>query len=54
MNAFVLTIVAGIVGTTGLSLAMWIITQSGIANASMIRAIGSMFTKSYDNSFGPG
>lgn len=54
MNAFVLTIVAGIVGTSGMSLAMWIITKSGIANASMIRAIGSLFTNSYDNSFEPG
>ena len=54
MNAFVLTIVAGIVGTSGMSLAMWIITKSGIANASMIRAIGSLFTSSYDNSFKPG
>ena len=54
MNAFFLTIVAGLVGTSGMSLAMWIITKSGIANAGMIRAIGSMFTKSYDDSFGPG
>lgn len=54
MNAFIFTIVAGIVGTAGMSLAMWIITKSGIANAAMIRAIGSMFTKSYDDSFGPG
>lgn len=54
MNAFVLTIVVGIVGTSGMSLAMWIITKSGIANASMIRAIGSLFTNSYDNSFEPG
>ena len=54
MNAFLLTVLAGIVGTSGMSLAMWLITKSGIANASMIRAIGSMFTKSYDDSFGPG
>ena len=37
-----------------MSLAMWLITKSGITNAGMIRAIGSMFTKSYDGSFGPG
>jgi len=54
MNAFILTVLAGIVGTSGMSLAMWIITKSGLANASMIRAIGSMFTQSYDSSFGPG
>ena len=54
MNAFILTILAGIVGTAGMSLAMWAITKSGVANAGMIRAIGSMFTKSYKGSFGPG
>jgi len=54
MNAFVFTILAGIVGTAGMSLAMWAITKSGVANAGMIRAIGSMFTKSDKGSFGPG
>ena len=54
MNAFVLTMLAGIAGTSGMSLAMWIITKSGIAHVSMIRAIGSIFTQSYDNSFAPG
>lgn len=54
MNAFIFTIVAGIVGTIGMSLSMWLITKSGIANAGMIRAIGSMFTRSYEGSFGPG
>jgi hypothetical protein len=54
MNAFILTIVAGIVGTSGMSLAMWAITKSGMANAAMVRAIGSMFTKSYDESLKPG
>lgn len=54
MNAFIFTIVAGIVGTVGMSLAMWAITKSGVANAGMIRAIGSMFTKSYEGSFIPG
>ncbi len=54
LNTFLLTIVAGVVGTAGMSLVMWLITISGIANAAMIRAIGSLFTKSYDNSFNPG
>lgn len=53
-GCFIFTIVAGIVGTAGMSLSMWLITKSGIANAGMIRAIGSMFTKSYEGSFGPG
>ena len=54
MNPVIATIIAGIVGTTGMSIVLWAITRSGIANASMIRAIGSIFTGSYDNSFGPG
>ena len=44
LNTFLLTIVAGVVGTAGMSLVMWLITISGIANAAMIRAIGSLFT----------
>ncbi|MBI2486555.1 MAG: hypothetical protein HYW01_06285 [Deltaproteobacteria bacterium] len=52
--AIIKTIFAGILGTGGMSLAMWLITRSGVANADMIRAIGSIFTRSYENSFGPG
>ena len=54
MSIFLLTVLAGLVGTAGMSLALWGITHTGIANAGMIRAIGSMFTKSYEDSFGPG
>jgi len=54
MNPVLATIIAGIVGTAGMSIVLWAITRSGIANANMIRAIGSTFTGSYDNSFLPG
>ncbi|HVY55875.1 MAG TPA: hypothetical protein VHC46_08980 [Thermodesulfobacteriota bacterium] len=54
MNTFILTALAGVVGTAGMSLVLWGISQAGIANAAMIRAIGSMFTRSYEDSFGPG
>lgn len=54
MNPVIATIIAGLVGTAGMSIVLWAITRSGIANAAMIRAIGSMFTGSYENSFGPG
>ena len=54
MNAIILTALAGVIGTVGMSLALWGITQTGIANAAMIRAIGSMFTHSYEDSFSPG
>ena len=54
MGAFIDTIIAGIIGTAGMSLLLWIITGSGMANAEMIRAIGSIFNRSYENSFLPG
>ena len=54
MNPVIATIIAGIVGTAGMSLVLWAITRSGIANASMIRAYGSIFTGSDDNSFRAG
>jgi len=54
MNPVIATIIAGLVGTAGMSIVLWAITRSGIANADMIRAIGSMFTRSYDKAFGPG
>ena len=54
MNHVVATIIAGLVATAGMSIALWAITRSGIARAPMIRAIGSMLTGSYENSFKPG
>ena len=54
MYEIVSTLLAGIIATIGMSSAMWLITTAGIANARMIRAIGSMFTGSYENSFYPG
>jgi uncharacterized membrane protein len=50
----ILAIVAGLVGTFLMSLVMWFIHERGWANADMIRAVGSMVTKRYDNSLGPG
>jgi len=54
MNPVIATIIAGIVATAGMSIVLWGITRTGIAPAPMIRAIGSMLTGSYDNSFTPG
>ncbi|MEQ9619176.1 MAG: hypothetical protein RIG61_08390 [Deltaproteobacteria bacterium] len=54
MNAFIITMLAGIIATAGMSILLWAITRTGIADAAMIRAIGSIFTKSYAESFGPG
>jgi uncharacterized membrane protein YagU involved in acid resistance len=45
-----LTILAGILGTAGMTFVMWLITRSGLANADMMRAIGSIYTRAYENS----
>jgi hypothetical protein len=49
-----LTVLAGILGTAGMTIVMWIIHRSGLANADMMRAIGSLYTRSYENSLLPG
>jgi len=54
VNTIILTALAGVIGTAGMSLSLWGISRTGMANAAMIRAIGSMFTGSYEDSFGPG
>ena len=54
MNALIITVLAGVIGTAGMSILLWGVTRSGIANAAMIRAIGSLFTQTYEDSFGPG
>ena len=51
---FSLVIIAGVTGTVFMSLVMWFIHQRGWANADMIRAIGSLVTRRYENSVGPG
>ncbi len=54
MGPIIDTIIAGLIATAGMSLLMWLITRSGIADAEMIKAIGSIFNFSYDHSFLPG
>ena len=53
-KSILVTILSGILGTCGMSLVMWLITRSGLANADMIRAIGSIYTRSYSNALLPG
>jgi hypothetical protein len=43
------SIVAGLIATTGMTLLLNAVTKSGVANADMVRAVGSLFTKSLDN-----
>ena len=54
MANVILTILAGLIGTGGMTLAMWLIHKSGMANADMVRAIGSLFSRDLDESLTPG
>ena len=54
MNHVIATIIAGVVGTTAMSLLLWALTGSGLARAPMITAIGSMMTGTTNNAFVPG
>ena len=54
MDAFFVTIITGLIATACMSLLLWINTRSQVANAEMIRAVGSIFSRSYDKSFLPG
>jgi hypothetical protein len=47
-------VVAGLIGTAGMELVLRTITKSGWANADMVRALGSLFTRSIDNAYGVG
>lgn len=43
------SVVSGLIATTGMTVLLNAITKSGIANADMVRAVGSLFTKSLSN-----
>lgn len=47
-------ILAGLFATGVMCVFLEIITRSNITNADMIRAVGSLFTKEYENSLSPG
>ncbi len=53
-KSILVIILSGILGTSGMSLVMWLITRSGLTNADMIRAVGSIYTRSYKNALLPG
>ena len=53
MNVLII-ILSGFFATGIMCFVMELITRSKIANADMIRAVGSLFTKKYDNSLIPG
>ena len=47
-------IFAGLIATTGITAVLWAINKTGWANADMVRAVGSFFSKSYENALGIG
>ena len=47
-------VLAGVVGTTVMTLVMALIHRMGWANADMVRAIGSIYTRSFKSAFWPG
>jgi uncharacterized membrane protein YagU involved in acid resistance len=54
MKSILVIIISGILGTGGMSFVMWLINRSGLANADMIRAVGSIYSRSYENALLPG
>jgi hypothetical protein len=48
------SLIAGVIGTAGMTIFLQIITKTGVANADMVRALGSLFTKSLDSAFSVG
>ncbi|MGE5861268.1 MAG: hypothetical protein ACM34J_11980 [Ignavibacteria bacterium] len=46
--------VSGLIGTAGMEFVLRRITKSGWANADMVRALGSLITRSIDNAYSVG
>jgi hypothetical protein len=49
-----IAILGGLLGTGGMTLVLYSFDRAGLTNGDMVRAIGSIFTKSYENAFVPG
>lgn len=54
METIFATLISGILATTAMSGLLYLVHFSGLANADMIRALGSMITKQYDTALLPG
>ena len=50
-NIVGIALIAGILGTACMTMFLQIITKMGVANADMVRAIGSLFTKTLKSAF---
>ena len=49
LRLVLMPIVAGVIATGGMTAFLWSINRTGWTNADMVRAVGSLATKSYDN-----
>lgn len=49
LRLILIPIFAGFIGTLGITTVLWLINKTGWTNADMVRAIGSLFTKSLQN-----
>ncbi len=49
-----MAIIAGFIATAGMTAFLWAVDRSGWTNADMVRAVGSLITKSYHNALGVG
>lgn len=54
MTTIIFVIISGLIATAIMSLFMEFLTKSDVANADMVRAVGSIITKSYDESIKTG
>ncbi|MBI4081923.1 MAG: hypothetical protein HY423_04860 [Candidatus Lambdaproteobacteria bacterium] len=54
MSEILHTLVAGVAATAAMTVFMWMVHSTGVANADMVRAIGSLYTRSYENALWPG
>jgi hypothetical protein len=50
MTFLIQSVLAGIVGTVVMTLFLTVLKKMGVANADMVRALGSLLTRSYENS----
>ena len=54
LRLILMPIVAGFIATAGITAVLWGINKTGWTNADMVRAVGSLVTKSYHNARGVG
>lgn len=46
-----ISLIGGIFGTIGMTIFLTVVSKSGYANADMVRALGSLFTKTLNSAF---